>query len=130
MIRWLNLIAIGALVGSAAYAYSIKYETARYSAEIVKLQHAIQREKDAIGMSRADYAWLSRPGRVQQLADRHLDLQNFSIEKIAKFNDLPDRAPKVDAIGRKLEALGLSDVTTPRDDRTGTVRTSTPAAAR
>ena len=130
MIRWLNLLAIAALVGSAAYAYSIKYETARYSAEIVKMQHAIQREKDAIGMLKADYAWLSRPGRVQQLADRHLDLQNFSIDQIAKPGDLPDRSPRVDAIGRKLEALGLTDITTPRDERAGPARSSTPVTPR
>ena len=48
MIRWLNVIAVGALLGSAVYAYSIKYETARYLAEITRTQHAIQREKDAI----------------------------------------------------------------------------------
>ena len=130
MVRWLNLIAIVALLGSAAYAYSIKYETARYSAEIVRMQHEIQREKDAIGMLRADYAWLGRPGRVQQLADRHLDLQNFSIEKIAKVNELPDRAPRIDAIGRKLEALGLADIATPREDKTAPARASTPTTPR
>ena len=37
MLRYLNVLAIGALVGSAVYAYSIKYETARYAAEIESL---------------------------------------------------------------------------------------------
>ena len=36
MIRYINILSIAALVGSAAYAYSIKYETMHYSAEIVK----------------------------------------------------------------------------------------------
>ena len=130
MIRWLNVIAIAALIGSAAYAYSIKYETARYSAEIVKTQHAIQREKDAIGMLKADYAYLTRPGRIQILADRHLDLQNFSIDQIARAADLPERAGKSDLIGRKLEALGLSDITTPRDERTVAVKSATPPVLR
>ncbi len=127
MIRWLNVIAIAALLGSAVYAYSIKYETARYSAEIVKTQHAIQREKDAISMQKADYAWLSRPGRVQQLAERHLDLQNITIDQVVKPSDIPDRAGKTDLIGRKLDALGLSDITTPRDGRAGGARSTTPA---
>lgn len=129
MIRWLNVIAILALVGSAAYAYSIKYETARYSAEIVKTQHAIQREKDVIGTLKADYAWLSRPGRVQTLAERHLEMQNFSLDLIARPGDLPDRAGKGDLIGRKLEALGLSDLTTPRETRAAP-RSATPSAQR
>lgn len=130
MIRWLNVIAVGALLGSAVYAYSIKYETARYSAEITRTQHAIQREKDAIGMLKADYAWLARPGRVQQLAERHLDLQSITIEQVVKATDLPDRTVKGDPIGRKLEALGLSDITTPRDERPGAVRTATPSSTR
>lgn len=130
MFRWLNVIAVFALLGSAVYAYSIKYETARYSAEIVKVQHAIQREKDAIGMLKADYAWLSRPGRIQELADKHLDLQAINVDQIVKADDLPERATRVDTIGRKLEALGLTDITTPRDERAGAARSATPSALR
>ncbi len=110
MLRWLNVVAVAALLGSAAYAYSIKYETVRYSAEISRMQHAIQREKDALSLLKADYAWLSRPGRIQQLAERHLDLQNLSIEQFASPASLPDKASKSDLIGRKLEALGLADL--------------------
>ena len=128
MFRYLNVIAIMALVGSAIYAYSIKYETMRYSAEIVKLQHSIEREHDALGMLKAEWAHLTRPGRIQALADRHLEMQAVSVEQIVKATDLPDQAARVDAIGRKLEALGLSAPTaTPHDERNGS---ATPASAR
>ena len=128
MFRYLNVIAIMALVGSAIYAYSIKYETMRYSAEIVTLQHSIEREHDALGMLTAEWAHLTRPGRIQALADRHLEMQAVSVEQIVKAPDLPDQAARVDAIGRKLEALGLSAPTaTPHDERNGS---ATPASAR
>ena len=128
MFRYLNVIAIMALVGSAIYAYSIKYETMRYSAEIVKLQHSIEREHDALGMLKAEWAHLTRPGRIQALADRHLEMQAVSVEQIVKATDLPDQAARVDAIGRKLEALGLSAPTaTPHEERNGS---ATPASAR
>ena len=129
MIRWLNVIAVAALVGSAAYAYSIKYETARYAAEIIRTQHAIAKEKDGISMLKADYAWLSRPGRVQSLAEKHLEMQSFSLDLIARVNELPDRAGKGDLIGKKLEALGIFDITTPRDERAAP-RTATPPVRR
>ena len=53
MLRYLNVLSVMALVGPAIYAYSIKYETMRYSAEIVKIQHSIERENDRIVMLRA-----------------------------------------------------------------------------
>ena len=120
MIRYLNVLSVLALVGPAIYAYSIKYETMRYSAEIVKLQHSIERENDRIIMLRAEWAHLTRPGRIQALADRHLDMQSVSVDQIVKATDLPERAVRIDVIGRKLELLGLAEPTaTPNDKRAG-----------
>jgi cell division protein FtsL len=130
MIRYLNVAAVALLLASAVYAYAIKYETMGYQAEIVKARHAIQNERDAIGMLRAEWANLSRPERIQELADRHLDLQQLRAEQFAKVSDLPDRT-KVDEIGRKLDALGLSMPTaTPRDGRNASARSTTPVAPR
>jgi cell division protein FtsL len=129
MLRYLNIVPIVALVGCAVYAYSIKYETMRYSAEIVKAQHDIQRERDAIAMAKAEWAHLTRPTRIQALADRHLDLSNIVVDQVVKVADLPDRAARVDTIGRKLESLGLSEPTaTPRDERGTGGRVVTPSS--
>jgi cell division protein FtsL len=110
MIRYINILSIAALVGSAAYAYSIKYETMHYSAEIVKLKHAIEREHTNIGMLRAEWAHVTRPSRVQALAERHLDMQQISVDTMVKPENLPERVARVDTIGRKLEALGLGEL--------------------
>jgi cell division protein FtsL len=128
MLRYLNVLSVIALVGPAIYVYSIKYETMRYSAEIVKVQHAIERENDRIVMLRAEWAHLTRPGRIQALADRHLEMQAVGADQVVKASDLPERAARVDAIGRKLELLGLGEPTaTPGDKKPGS---TTPAAVR
>jgi cell division protein FtsL len=128
MLRYLNVLSVAALVGPAIFAYSIKYETMRYSAEIVKLQHSIERENDRIIMLRAEWAHLTRPGRIQALADRHLDMQSVNVDQIVKAADLPERAVRIDAIGRKLELLGLAEPTaTPNDKRAGA---TTPTSGR
>jgi cell division protein FtsL len=125
MIRYLNVLSVAALVGPAIFAYSIKYETMRYSAEIVKLQQSIERENDRMGMLRAEWAHLTRPGRLQTLADRHLDLQAVGVDQVVKVSDLPERAARVDAIGRKLELLGLAEPTaTPNDKKLGSTTPS------
>lgn len=132
MLRYLNVLAVLALLGSAVYAYSIKYETILTSEQIVKLKNLNQRERESIAVLRAEWAHLIRPTRIQALADQHLDMKQLTVDQIVQVTDLPDRAPKVDSIGRKLELLGLSEPTnTPREDKSGAkVRSgaATPAA--
>jgi cell division protein FtsL len=116
MVRILNLLAVMALIGSAIYAYSIKYETIYHAERIVKLKHEIKAEQDQIGMLRAEWAHLTRPERVQALADKLLDLQPVALTQIVSAEALPSKSPKIDAIGRKLETLGLAEPTnTPRE---------------
>jgi cell division protein FtsL len=110
MIRYINILSIATLIGSASYVYSIKYETMRYSAEIVKLKHAIEREHANIGMLRAEWAHVTRPSRIQALAERHLEMRQVSIDTMINPGDLPERVARVDTIGKKLEALGLGEL--------------------
>lgn len=116
MIRILNIIAIAALIGSAIYAYSIKYQTIFHAEEMARLNANIKKEQDETGMLRAEWANLIRPERVQALSEKLTGLQPLALNQIVKADAIPDRAPKVDSIGRKLEDLGLSAPTnTPAD---------------
>jgi cell division protein FtsL len=125
MWRILHVVAIGALIASAAYVYSVKYQTIYASEQIVKTRHLIAKERDAINLLRAEYAHLIRPDRLQALADAQLDMQPLALNQIVKADDLPERPAKVDSIGRKLESLGLlGQSATPNAGLTG----ATPAA--
>jgi hypothetical protein len=74
----------------------------------VKTRHLINKEKEAINLLRAEFAHLSRPDRVQTLADSKLGLQPLALSQIATVNELPDAQPKTDSIGRTLESLGFT----------------------
>jgi len=120
MWRLLHVVAIAALVTSAVYVYSVKYQTIYASEQIVKTRHLLDKERDAINMLRAEYAFLTRPDRLQALADKQLEMQPLSLHQIIKASDLPEAAPKIDSIGRKLESLGFSGPTaTPSSGVTG-----------
>ena len=119
MWRILHILAIGAVIASAAYVYSVKYQAIYASEQVVKTRHAIAKERDAINVLRAEYAHLIRPDRLQALADKLLDMQPLALNQIAKAGDLPLPAAKVDSIGRKLEALGLGQSATPSAGVTG-----------
>lgn len=107
MLRLLHIIAITALVSSALYAYSIKYDSMLLAEKYAKLKTRAQKERDSIAVLKAEWQRLARPDRLQALADRHLDLQQLGVRQIVRISDLPPRAAKVDEIGKKLEALGL-----------------------
>lgn len=114
MLRLLNIVAILMLVGSAVYAYSIKYQTSFRAEQIVKTKIEIKAERDAIAVLRADWAFMTRPERLQQLADAHLpDMKQLGVMQIVSAQSLPDKSARVDSIGKKLDALGLGMPSTP-----------------
>ncbi len=78
MIRLLNVLAIACLVGTAIFAYSVKYETIFRAEKIVQLHEKLQAETDAIGTLRAEWEHVSRPERIGALADQFLTLQQPS----------------------------------------------------
>jgi cell division protein FtsL len=127
MLRILNVATIVALVGSAVYAYSIKYQTSYRTEQIAKTKIEIKAEQDAIGVLRAEWSFLTRGERIQKLADQYLDLQPLALDKIVTARALPERAPRLDAIGAKIDMLGLASTppvdpsaapTTPRTSAT------------
>ena len=128
MIRILNFIAIAALIGSAIYAYSIKYQTIFHAEQVASLKAEIKKEQDQIGQLRADWGHLTRPERVQALSDKLLPLQPMALNQIAQAEQLPAKSAPIDTIGRKLEDLGLSQPTaTPGDSA---ANSATPSSTR
>ena len=120
MWRLMHIVAIGALVASSVYVYSVKYKTILWSEKIVETRHAVEREQDAVNMLRAEYAVLTRPERLETLADKQLGMQPLQLNQIVRATDLPEAQPKVDSIGRKIESLGLLGLTaTPSSGATG-----------
>jgi hypothetical protein len=108
MKRFLHIAAILALVGSALYAYRIKYDTIYLGEQVAKRRNQVAREREAIAVLRAEWQLANRPDRIQALADKHADLQPGSINQITRWSDIPTKQAPVDSIGQKLEALGLA----------------------
>jgi cell division protein FtsL len=129
MLRFLHLIAIGSLIASAAYAYSVKYDSVYFAEQVAKLNSRIQKERDAIAVMRAEWQRLNRPDRLQTLAEKHLDLHPISVQQIVRIGDVPMK-PTGDELGRKLELLGLIATETPSAPKTGATRSATTPAGR
>jgi hypothetical protein len=105
MLRLLNILAILGLLGTAAWAYSIKYETIYYAEQVKKLEKRLDRERDSIAVLRAEWQHVNKPTRLQVLADRHLQLSAVQATQIVRASDLPAKPKEQDMIGSKLDQL-------------------------
>ena len=119
MWRLLHLFAIAALIGSAAYVYRIKYQVILESEEIVKIKHQMNKTRDEIGVLRAEYEHLARPDRVQELADKLLQMQPLALNQIARPDEIPDKNVSADTLARKLESLGVGLSASPANGAAG-----------
>jgi hypothetical protein len=124
MIRFLHFVAISALIASAGYAYSIKYDTIYQQEQVAKLKAQMKQERDAIAVLKAEWQHLNRPDRLQAAVERHLDLQPMNIKQLARLSEVPDRPTRQDEIGMKLQDL-LGATATPKAD-SGSFSTQTP----
>ncbi len=122
MIRFLNFVAISALVGTAVWVYSIKYETIYYAEQVKKLEHKLDRERDGITVLKAEWQLLNQPARLQEFANKFLDSKPLEARQIIKPTDMPDKPQRADSIAQKLDAL-ITGTTTPTSTKTNSART-------
>ena len=117
MMRFLNLCVLVLLVVAAAYVYEIKFESTLRAERVAKMRGDVQRERDAIGALRAEWATLENPARIQGLARRHLHLRPAEATQYDALDKLPDRPqqvvqpPPIDVIAQKIDSTELNPLT-------------------
>lgn len=89
--RILHLFVIVALILAAGYVYDIKFEATMQAEQLSKLRGEIRRERDAIAALRADWAKLVSPSRIEDIAQRHLQLKPLEASQIDDLANLPER---------------------------------------
>jgi cell division protein FtsL len=118
MMRILNILVIGALVAAAAYVYKVKFEATLQIERLAKLRMEIRQEQDLIASLRAEWSKLDTPARIQELANRHLNLKAVDPRQFDTLRNLPERPPDLvppdaaDPIGSLLESPDLTDIPT------------------
>lgn len=102
MIRLLNVLALIAVISSATWAYSVKYETILVAEKLRKREIELNREKDAVAILQAEWHLLNRPERMQSLAKPEAGMQMVSARQIVRPADIPmatpDHSDKIDAL--------------------------------
>lgn len=73
--------------------YDISNKTHALGEKLRQVNAAIEEEQTRIHVLNAEYAYLSNPARIRQLAGRHLALQPTAIKQVAAMNDLKEILP-------------------------------------
>ena len=80
--------------------YQLTYDVIAMEGELAQRNRQILARQEAIHVLKAEWAYLNEPGRLQRLADRHLDLQPLSATQVVAMSALmaaADAAPRVTA---------------------------------
>jgi hypothetical protein len=102
MIRFLNVLALAAVIASATWAYTVKYETILVAEKLRKREAELVREHDATAILKAEWQMLNRPARLQALAKPENGMQQISARQVARAADVPQAPAET---GDKLESL-------------------------
>lgn len=80
-------IFLAALVGFGLF--HVKYEVQALEEELARLNTDIVREQEALHVLRAEWAFLNRPERLEELNARYLHLGPLTPAQIGGLDDLP-----------------------------------------
>lgn len=86
MARLINLMAF-LLAGALAFLlYELKYETRLLEKESSRISREIATERQTIAILRAEWSYLTRPGRIETLAEQLLHLRPATVNQIVTEN--------------------------------------------
>ena len=95
MMRTVNIILVGLMLGGAGVVYLLKYDSERAAGRIAKLQHAIVEKRQGIAALRAEWSQLNQPKRIQELVEKYssyLDLAALDPNQVASIDEIPFRS--------------------------------------
>ncbi|WP_137390775.1 cell division protein FtsL [Rhodoligotrophos defluvii] len=96
MLRIINGILVACLMGVAFWLYQLEYQARVAEDEIAALKRQMTGEYEAIRLLRAEWASLTRPQRIEELARKHLTLAPLKPEQIIPARDITRAIPEFD----------------------------------
>lgn len=120
MLRTIDIVMIGLLVGGAAFTFKVKADSEAAIARVAELERQIEAEREIIEVLKADWSLLTDPSRLAALAERYraeLGLEPLDPAAIVELNEIPMRPPvSVDSTDEnETRKAGIADLI-PRED--------------
>ena len=110
--RWvLYIFGVALVVATAFWSYRMTYRTQDAFDRVAELRRDITREREAIAVLKAEWAWLNAPERLAALAKAHegaLGLAPMTPEVFARVDEIEE--PPVDDGMEPVALIGMEEV--------------------
>lgn len=108
MHKLLNAFLVLTVLTTGFMLYSLEHATRGTERTIARLENKIAGEREDIKLLSAEWSSLSRPDRLQKLAEEHLKLETIAPSQIVQPDALASKVPAEPAV--KLEASGSDPI--------------------
>ena len=88
MIKTTHILLFISVLGVIFFNYEIKKNYHQKEKEILKLNNIISKKKQNIKLIKAELAYLSRPERLQKIAEQKLNMKEILPTDIWNINDI------------------------------------------
>jgi hypothetical protein len=85
-----HFLAAALIAAMAFWAYRVNYDTLAELDRVDALRAEIARERDAIRVLEAEWAWLNAPARLQRLVEAHADTLGLEPMRGERFGDVAE----------------------------------------
>lgn len=97
MLKFINGILVVAVLVSASALYSLEHKTRGLERQIAKTKAMINDADEAIKLLNAEWSSLTRPERIQALAEQHLKMLPRKADQFVQAGELAQRIPAIAA---------------------------------
>jgi len=108
MLRFFNACLVLTALVSAFILYSLEHATRRTERQIANIQSDIAQEHETITLLTAEWSNLTRPERLQKLAEQYLKLKRITAGQFIGERDIAAKVPAEPQV--KLEQKGKDPI--------------------
>ena len=91
MFRLFNAMIVLGLLVASYFIYNLEHATRGGEREIARLEARIEEERESYKLLTAEWSLLTRPDRIQHLAEKHLQLKVLAPEQMIGPSELHTR---------------------------------------
>jgi cell division protein FtsL len=108
MLKLFNTFLVAGVLTAGFVLYTLEHQTRQAERDIAKLNASIKDEQEAIKLLEAEWSNLTRPERLQKLAEEHLQMKPVSQLQLIEESELAARIPAEPIV--KLEEEGKDPI--------------------
>jgi len=108
MFKLFNAGLVAGVLVSAFFLYSQEHATRKLERMIAKAEKQSMEEREKIKLLNAEWAALTRPERIQKIAEEQLHLQVLQPQQFVPLSEVGARLPQ--ALPQKLEARNSDEI--------------------